>query len=124
VKKNEVYYKNMSWFTSSAGISRGKRNLINRAEDKKVYTPYMRNRINKIKTAAQLKEVSGELTGVIWGARKEKETLENEARMLGIYTNFKNKINNHDSTRGSFFNIRQSIRKYARNKKSASSKKI
>jgi hypothetical protein len=124
VKKNEVYYKNMGWFTSSAGISRGKRNLINRAEDKKVYTPYMRNRINKIKTAAQLKEVSGELTAVIWGARKEKETLENEARMLGIYTNFKNKINNHDSTIGSFSNIRQSIRKYARNKKSASSKKI
>ena len=114
----------MGWFTSSAGISRGKRNLINRAEDKKVYIPYMRNRINKIKTAAQLKEVSGELTAVIWGARKEKETLENEARMLGIYTNFKNKINNHDSTIGSFSNIRQSIRKYARNKKSASSKKI
>lgn len=84
----------------------------------------MRNRINKIKTAAQLKEVSGELTAVIWGARKEKETLENEARMLGIYTNFKNKINNHDSTVGSFSNIRHSIRKYARNKKSASSKKI
>ena len=110
----------MGWFTSSANISQGKRNLINRAEDKKVYTPYMRNRINKIKTAAQLKEVSGELTAVIWGARKEKETLENEARMLGIYTNFKNKINNHDSTRGSFISIRNSFKKYIQNKKSQS----
>ena len=62
----------MGWFTSSANISQGKRNLINRAEDKKVYTPYMRNRINKIKTAAQLKEFSGELTAVIWGAREAR----------------------------------------------------
>ena len=110
----------MGWFTSGVNISQGKRNLINRAEDKKVYTPYMRNRINKIKTMSQLKEVHAELTGVIWGTRKEKEALEREARFLGIYTNVKNKINNHDSTAGSYANIRNSFKKYVQNKKSPS----
>ena len=110
----------MGWFTSSTNISQGKRNLINRAEDKKVYTPYMRNRINKIKTMSQLKEVNGELTAVIFTTRREKEALEREARFLGIYTNVKNKINNHDSTRGSFISIRNSFKKCIQNKKSPS----
>ncbi len=108
----------MGWFTSSTRISNGKRNLINRAENKKVYTPYMRNRINKIKTTAQLKEVNDELTAVIFTTRREKEALEKEARFLGIYTDVKNKINNHDSTRKSFINIRNSFKTYVRNKKS------
>ena len=69
---------------------------------------------------SQLKEVNGELTAVIFTTRREKEALEREARFLGIYTNVKNKINNHDSTGGSFISIRNSFKKYIQNKKSPS----
>ena len=107
----------MGWFSSSNKISKGKKNLIDMATNEKVYTQYMKNRIDKIKTASQLKEVIGELTAVIFQTKREKEVLEQEAQFLGVYTCVKNKINSHDSTRQSFLDIWSSFKKYVCNKK-------
>lgn len=107
----------MGWFSSSNKISEGKKNLIDMATKEKVYTQYMKNRIDKIKTSSQLKEVIGELTAVIFQTKREKEVLEREARFLGVYTCVKGKIHSHDSTRQSFLDIRNSFKTYVRNKK-------
>jgi len=103
---------------SKKKIVEGKKKLINVATNSKAYTPYMKIRINKIKTQKDLNEVNRELTAVTFTMKREMKVLEKEARELGIYTNVKNKINNYDGLRGSFFNIRKAFVIALRNKKS------
>ena len=109
----------MTWLYSSSKkkVDAGKQRLINRATNRKAYTPYMKNRINKIKTQKDLNEVNKELAAVIFTMEREKVVLEREARALGVYTNVKNNINNYDGLRGTFIKIRNSFTKIIRNRK-------
>ena len=111
-----------SLFSSSKKkIEGGKQKLIKTATNDKAYTPYMKGRINKIKTIKNIKMVSDELNAVIFVMKREMKVLEKEARELGIYTNVKNQINNYNGLRGSFFNIRKAFVTALRNKKSKNS---
>ncbi len=71
----------MTWLYSSSKkkVDAGKQRLINRATNRKAYTPYMKNRINKIKTQKDLMRLIRNLPRLYlrW---KEKRWCSNEKR--------------------------------------------